>query len=257
MSVARPLVAQTGLQLININDPNISPRRDPAHVLACLARHTTPVRQMSWQGRQRPEEYDLLVVAENRADNRPLAALAADVIPIDATICLYIDPIFAPADTAWALLPKLLATSLRLAARIGPVPTVITACLDHAVGYRALRNLAAEFASAAPGVVHYPDPSMVVNFRAAALARQLAPVICPNHALMLATGALLGARASHGVTAIAPTVSAGHTPIDAMFARHVGPVDQLLSLIDLQSLSGQRILDIAQRIRRRRTRDIA
>lgn len=257
MSVARPLVARTGLQLININDPHISPRRDPAHVLASLARQTVPMRPMFWSGRRLPEEYKLLVVAESRADDRPLAVLAADVIRVDSTECLLIDPIFVPADGDWVLLPKLLATTLLLAARIGPVPTVIAACLDHPVGYRALRNLAAEFARAAPGITHYPNPTEVVNFRAAALARQLAPMICPGHGLALATGVLLGARADLGSRNVARPAPAGHTAIDAMFARHVGPTDQMLSLIELPPLSGQQILDIAQRIRRRRTRDFA
>ena len=51
---------------------------------------------MSRSGRRLPEEYGFLVVAERRADDNPLAALAADVLRVEGNECRLIDPIFAP-----------------------------------------------------------------------------------------------------------------------------------------------------------------
>jgi hypothetical protein len=132
----------------------------------------------------------------------------------------------APQVRGQRLMSRLLA---RAAAERAGRTTVLAARTATPAWFRALRHFATEI----PGAAFHPAPTgAAVVLRAAALARQIAGTLCPEHRYDLATGVL------HGKWAVPALRLLRHASADAWCeaARDAAPIlsERLLAVIDLR-----------------------
>lgn len=237
------------LRLFDLRDPESPGGRDPRRIVADLVARGAA----QWPERRQPADHDHLVLAEDAANDRPLALLSADTCVVGGITCLILDTAYiAPGGRGRQLFRRLVATALLAAARIGPVPRAIAMRSYHPRAFRALRGLARRLDRRVSGVVLYPAlQDGVVPLHAAALARGVARHLSPHARLEPTSGVLAAAALWHGMAG-APRLVANDPAIDAVFARRLGAHDMLMGLIDLRAPAEEAILDAARRLRRQR-----
>jgi hypothetical protein len=140
----------------------------------------------------------------------------------------------APQARGQRLISRLLARAA--AERVGRT-AVLAAETATPSWFRALRH----FATGLPGVGFHPAPAgAVVTLRTAALARQIAGVLCPEHRYDLATGVL------HGNRSVPALKLRRHASADAWCeaARDAAPIlsERLLAVIDLRDVAAATLL---------------
>jgi hypothetical protein len=140
----------------------------------------------------------------------------------------------APQARGQRLISRLLARAA--AERVGRT-AVLAAQTVTPSWFRALRHFATEL----PGTAFHPAPAgAVVALRTAALARQIAGVLCPEHRYDLATGVL------HGNRSVPALKLRRHASADAWCeaARDAAPMlsERLLAVIDLRDVAGATLL---------------
>jgi hypothetical protein len=140
----------------------------------------------------------------------------------------------APAARGQRLISRLLARAA--AERVGRT-AVLAAQTATPSWFRALRH----FATGLPGVGFHPAPAgAVVALRTAALARQIAGVLCPEHRYDIATGVL------HGNRSVPALRLRRHASADAWCeaARDAAPMlsERLLAVIDLRDVAAATLL---------------
>jgi len=140
----------------------------------------------------------------------------------------------APQARGQRLISRLLARAA--AERVGRT-AVLAAQTATPSWFRALRHFATEL----PGVGFHPAPAgAVVALRTAALARQIAGVLCPEHRYDLATGVL------HGNRSVPALKLRRHASADAWCeaARDAAPMlsERLLAVIDLRDVTAATLL---------------
>lgn len=134
----------------------------------------------------------------------------------------------APQARGQRLMSRLLA---RAAAERAGRTAVLAARTATPAWFRALRH----FATGIPGATFHPAPAgAAVALRTAALARQIAGTLCPEHRYDVATGVL------HGKWAVPALRLRRHASADAWCeaARDAAPVlsERLLAVIDLRDV---------------------
>jgi hypothetical protein len=134
----------------------------------------------------------------------------------------------APQARGQRLMSRLLA---RAAAERAGRTTVLVARTATPAWFRALRHFATEI----PGAAFHPAPTgAAVVLRTAALARQIAGTLCPEHRYDLATGVL------HGKWAVPALRLRRHASADAWCeaARDAAPIlsERLLAVVDLRDV---------------------
>jgi len=242
--------AASGLSLTDVLDCNLLAARDPNHIFASMAVDSKQPGIVTWLNRCNPEDYDYLVVAEERTDGRAVGLLCANEHATSAEEFLFVSAVFVtPAARKRRIMRRMLATALLQAARRGPVPRVIAVRSCNPMTLSALRR----FAQYVPGAILYPTiEETTVNLATATLARRIARAVSPTCHFDPATGVLHGAVVAHGLLGCTTPQPAYHADIDDFFARRVGPMDQLLALVDLRHVDEATILDKARQLHRRR-----
>jgi hypothetical protein len=134
----------------------------------------------------------------------------------------------APQARGQRLMSRLLA---RAAAERAGRTAVLAARTATPAWFRALRHFATEI----PGAAFHPAPTgTAVVLRTAALARQIAGTLCPEHRYDLATGVL------HGKWAVPALRLRRHASADAWCeaTRDEAPIlsERLLAVIDLRDV---------------------
>jgi len=240
----------SGLRLMDLRDLDTRAIRDPNRILAAMAINSTQHGLTAWLDRCAPADYDHLVVAEDRTDGRTVGILSANDHASAAERFLFVDAAFvAPTARKRRIMRRMLATALLQSARRGPVPLVIAVRTCNPMFFLALRR----FARYLPGATLYPAlEDTMVSLAAAKLARRIARAISPACRFEPGTGVLRGTLVAHGLLGCAQPMPAYDPEIDTMFARRLGPVDQLLAVLDLRSIDEATILDKARRLHRRR-----
>ena len=246
--------ALASLRLRDPRETDFHPGGDATRIVAELADTGAALenglwRAPFWPEHRDPATYDHLVVAEDRADGRPLAMLGADVLRGTEEAFLFISTAFvAPVARGRRVLRRMVATALMQAARTGPVPRVIAARSLNPIFYRAMARLAHDF-----GVKLYPDTAnSPIPLRTAALARRVARRVSPTCRFEPGTGVVRRAALVHGLLGAVQTAPAGKTAIDTAFAARLAPEDQFLLVLDLRGLDKWDIMETARRIRRRK-----
>ena len=242
--------AALGLRLTDIRDRNLLAIRDPNNVLTEMAADCKQPGIVTWLSRCNPEDYDHLVVAEETTNGRAVGLLCANEHASSEEKFLFVPATFVvPAARKRRIMRRMLATALLQSARRGPVPRVIAVRSCNPMTFLALRR----FAQYVPGAVLYPAlANTPVNLAAAALARRIARAVSPTCHFDPGTSVLRGAIVVHGFLGCTTPMPAYDPEIDAMFARCVGPVDQLLAVVDLRHTDEATILNKARRLHRRR-----
>jgi len=242
--------AALGPRVTDVLDYNSLAIRDADHILAAMAADSRQPGIVTWLNRCNPEDYDHLVVAEEMTDGRAVGMLCANERATSAEIFLFVPAIFvSPAARKRRIMRRMLATALLQAARRGPTPRVIAVRSCNPMTFLALHR----FAQYLPGANLYPAlQGTAINLATAMLARRIARAVSPTCHFDPGTSVLRGAVVAHGLLGCTTPMPAYHPEIDAMFARCVGPVDQLLSVIDLRHVDEATILEKARRLHRRR-----
>jgi len=135
----------------------------------------------------------------------------------------------APMARGQRLVSRLLARAA--AERVGRT-AILAARTATPSWFRALRHFATEL----PGVACHPAPAgAVVALRTAALARQIAGALCPEHRYDVATGVL------HGKWPVPARPPRRHASADAWFEAMRDatpfPLERLLAVIDLRGVA--------------------
>lgn len=246
--------ATTNLRLRDPRETDFRPRADTTRIVAELADASAALenglwRAPFWPENRDPATYDHLVVAEDRADGRPLAILGADVLRSTEEDFLFINTAFvAPVARGRRVLRRMVATALMQAARTGPVPRVVAARCLNPIFYRAMVRLAHDFRVALyPEMTNGPIP-----LRAAALARRVARRVSPTCLFEPGGGVIRRAALVHGLLGALQTAPARKAAIDTAFAARLAPQDQFLLVLDLRGLDTWDIMETARKIRRRK-----
>jgi GNAT superfamily N-acetyltransferase len=170
---------------------------------------------------------DFVVVANDARSGRTLGLLGARDDAAGGQAFLRLDmACVAPAARGHRLISRLLARAA--AERLGRT-AVLAARTATPSWFRALRH----FATTLPGVAFHPAPAgAVVALRTAALARQIAGALYPEHRYDVATGVL------HGKWSVPALALRRYASADAWCeaARDAAPVlsERLLAVIDLR-----------------------
>ena len=170
---------------------------------------------------------DLIVIATAEKTGRCLGLLGARDDMAGGKPFLRLDmACVAPMARGQRLISRLLARAA--AERVGRT-SVLAARTATPSWFRALRH----FASTLPCAAFHPAPAgAVVALRTAALARQIAGALCPEHRYDLATGVL------HGKWTVPARALRRHASAEAWCEamRDAAPVpaERLLAVIDLQ-----------------------
>jgi hypothetical protein len=172
---------------------------------------------------------DLIVVATVEKTGRCLGLLGARDDMAGGQAFLRLDmACVAPMARGQRLISRLPARAA--AERAGPT-AVLAARTGTPSWFRALRHFAANL----PGVAFHPaSAGAVVTLRTAALARQIAGTLCPEHRYDLATGVL------HGKWTVPARSLRRHASADAWCEamRDAPPVlvERLLAVLDLRGV---------------------
>jgi hypothetical protein len=140
----------------------------------------------------------------------------------------------APLARGQRLISRLLARAA--AERVEHTP-ILAAQTATPSWFRALRHFATEL----PNAAFHPAPAgAVVTLRAAALARQIAATLCPEHRYDVATGVL------HGKWPVPALKLRRHASADAWCeaARDTVPIlsERLLAVVDLRDVTAETLL---------------
>jgi hypothetical protein len=140
----------------------------------------------------------------------------------------------APLARGQRLISRLLARAM--AERVGRTP-ILAAQTATPSWFRALRHFATEL----PGAAFHPAPAgTVVALRTAAMARQIAGAVCPEHRYDVASGVL------HGKWAVPALRLRRHASADAWCeaALDTAPVlsERLLAVVDLRDVTAATLL---------------
>lgn len=178
---------------------------------------------------------DLIVVATAERSGRYLGLLGACDDTAGGQAFLRLDmACVAPLARGQRLMTRLLARAA--AERVGRTD-ILAAQTATPSWFRALRH----FATDLPGVALHPAPAgAVVTLRTAALARQIAGALCPEHRYDVATGVL------HGKRTLPARPLRRHVSAEAWCEamRDATPVlsERLLAVIDLRGVAAATLL---------------
>jgi hypothetical protein len=178
---------------------------------------------------------DLIVVATAEKTGRCLGLLGARDDMAAGQAFLRLDmACVAPMARGQRLISRLLARAA--AERVGQT-AILAARTATPSWFRALRH----FATSLPCVAFHPAPAgAVIALRTAALARQIAGALCPEHRYDLAAGVL------HGKWTVPARALRRHASADAWCEamRDAPPIlaERLLAVIDLRGVSEATLL---------------
>jgi hypothetical protein len=196
--------------------------------------------------RYRLIDYDHLVLVTERSSGRYVALLAANDGATTQEDFLQLKAVFvAPVARGQNLMQRMIALTMLRIGGLRPVPSVIVAVANtwQPACYLILRQTARRFS----GAVFFPDPEgVVINFRAATLARRIAHAIGPGLNLQTANGTTVGGK----------MIAAGNSHFQS-FAREPKSAtlfdQRMLAVIDLRGDDEASILGDARRIYRSRS----
>jgi hypothetical protein len=178
---------------------------------------------------------DLIVVATAGSSGRYLGLLGARDDSTGGQAFLRLDmACVTPLMRGQRLISRLLARAA--AERIGRTP-ILAARTATPSWFRALRH----FATDLPGTAFHPTPAgAVITLRTAALAREIAGALCPEHRHDVATGVL------HGKWTVPAMSLRRHASADAWCEAMLdaAPIlsERLLAVIDLRNVAEAALL---------------
>jgi hypothetical protein len=240
------VLTEHGLRLTYLRDPNVMNDLDQDHIFDDLSDDAPDGDPLSVLTQYRLADYDHLVLVTDRCSGRYLAFLAANDRATGIEEFLLLESIFvATAARGQNLMRRMLALALLRIGGLGPVPSIIAACIRNPLCYRIIRDTARRFRDAEL----YPDPeSATINFHTATLAQRIAQQISPNSRFHAATGRLGAAVGMLGSAYRRPMPN--DTQIHDLLGPQMEQAERMLAVLDLRGESEADILDSARRIYR-------
>jgi hypothetical protein len=143
------VLTEHGLRLTYLRDPNVMNDLDQDHIFDDLSDDTPDGDPLSVLTQYRLADYDHLVLVTDRCSGRYLAFLAANDRATGIEEFLLLESIFvATAARGQNLMRRMLALALLRIGGLGPVPSIIAACIRNPLCYRIIRDTARRFRDA-------------------------------------------------------------------------------------------------------------